>query len=231
MAMKFDTAFFHDVCLWVLYGAAALLTFVIIERLIFYTLLNMRAGALVRIVTKTAKTTKALGRRDVMSSSLAKYLEASGNAAVPRSTLEDLSAAQFIKVSGRIGARLWLLDTIVTAAPLLGLLGTILGIMDTFNALSSGGISDPAAVSRGIAAALIATAVGIGVALYGLIGHNLLHRFADHLTEEFKRLILASHGAGEQVHADGQRATTGAAAVAAQATMMPGVAVATASAP
>jgi biopolymer transport protein ExbB len=70
--------------------------------------------------------------------------------------------------------------------------------MDTFHALSGGGISDPAAVSRGIADALLATAIGIGVALFGLLGHNLLHRFADHLTEDFKRLILASHGLVER---------------------------------
>ena len=93
-------------------------------------------------------------------------------------------------VDGRVQARLWILDTVVTAAPLLGLLGTILGIMDTFNALSSGGISDPAAVSRGIATALLATAVGIGTALYGLLGHNVLHRAADDLIEGVKSLLL-----------------------------------------
>jgi len=81
---------------------------------------------------------------------------------------------------------------IVTAAPLLGLLGTILGIMDTFNALSSGGISDPAAVSRGIAAALIATAVGIFTALFGLLGHNLLNRQAEAIETGFKGLLLVT---------------------------------------
>ncbi len=121
-------------------------------------------------------------------------MSAARNPASSRTWLEDLSAALFIKVSSGISARLWILDTIVTAAPLLGLFGTILGIMDTFHALSGGGISDPAAVSRGIADALLATAIGIGVALFGLLGHNILHRYADHLTEEFKRLILASHG-------------------------------------
>ena len=81
--------------------------------------------------------------------------------------------------------------------------------METFNALSSGGISDPAAVSRGIAAALIATAIGIGTALYGLVGHNLLHRFAAYLTEEFKGILLASHGVADALNDD---ATQGAPA-------------------
>jgi biopolymer transport protein ExbB len=197
MQMTIDTAYFHHVCIYLLYGMAVVLTFVIVERLVYYVLLNLRAGALVAIVTGSGtpeKTAKVLKRRDLLSGSLAKYLNAMKEPGTTRSWLEDLSASLFIKVTSGIEARLWLLDTIVTAAPLLGLFGTILGIMDTFKALSGGGISDPAAVSRGIADALLATAIGIGVALYGLLGHNFLHRFADHLTEEFKRLILASHG-------------------------------------
>jgi biopolymer transport protein ExbB len=89
-----------------------------------------------------------------------------------------------------VSARLWILDTIVTAAPLLGLLGTIFGIMETFNALAAGGVSDPAAVSRGIGTALIATAIGIATALLGLLGNNVLNRRAHVMTEDFKGLLL-----------------------------------------
>jgi biopolymer transport protein ExbB len=114
-----------------------------------------------------------------------------------------------------VNARLWILDTVVTAAPLLGLLGTILGIMDTFSALSSGGISDPAAVSRGIAAALLATAIGIGTALYGLLGHNILHRYSDYLTDEFKGFILACHGLETGVETEDEEGAGAAAATSA----------------
>ena len=111
---------------------------------------------------------------------------------ISRNRIEDKSAALYLEMDGLISARLWVLDTIVTAAPLLGLLGTILGIMDTFSALSAGGISDPAAVSRGISAALLATAIGIGTALFGLLGHNILHRISDVILEEFKSFLLLS---------------------------------------
>jgi biopolymer transport protein ExbB len=104
---------------------------------------------------------------------------------------EDYSSALFIGVDKTVSARLWILDTIVTAAPLLGLLGTILGIMDTFNALSSGGVSDPAAVSRGIGTALRATAIGIAAALRGLLGNNVLNRRAHVLTEDLKAILLS----------------------------------------
>jgi biopolymer transport protein ExbB len=197
--MKIDTTLLHDVCIWTLYGSAVLLTFVMIERFIYYVILNFRSGSLVGVVNGTSRQNvdRILKRRDLLSSSVAKYMTEQRKPGVSRAWLEDLSTALYIKVQAQISARLWLLDTIVTAAPLLGLFGTILGIMDTFQALSGGGISDPGAVSRGIGDALLATAIGIGVALYGLRGHNILHRFADHLTEDFKRLILASHGLTE----------------------------------
>ncbi len=193
---QIDVNYFHHLCILALYGAAGVLTFVVVERLVYYALLSLRLNGLGAVMHGSSRkaTEKTFQRRDVLTRSVAQYLEAIRTPGMSRSRLEDLSMSQFIKVDSRIGARLWMLDTIVTAAPLLGLLGTILGIMDTFTALSAGGISDPAAVSRGIAAALLATAIGIGVALYGLLGHNLLHRVADHLTEGFKRLILVSEG-------------------------------------
>jgi biopolymer transport protein ExbB len=121
---------------------------------------------------------------------MAEYDEVQHRPGVTRAQVEDLSMALYLDVEGKVTSRLWVLDTVVTAAPLLGLLGTILGIMDTFNALSSGGISDPSAVSRGIASALLATALGIGTALFGLLGHNILHRQADNLSEAFKGYLL-----------------------------------------
>lgn len=191
--MAIDHAFFHELCIQVLYGAFALLVFVVVERLIYYTILGVRGrsvAAAIRANSAGAAAAPSIAGTDVISRAIAEYIGFQRQPDASRARTEDLSAALFLQVDGRVQARLWLLDTIVTAAPLLGLLGTILGIMDTFNALSSGGISDPAAVSRGIAAALIATAIGIGTALFGLIGHNLLHRQAEHITEGFKGMLL-----------------------------------------
>jgi biopolymer transport protein ExbB len=63
--------------------------------------------------------------------------------------------------------------------------------METFNALAAGGVSDPAAVSRGIGTALVATAIGIATALLGLLGNNVLNRRALVMAEDFKALLLA----------------------------------------
>lgn len=64
------------------------------------------------------------------------------------------------------------LDTIITMAPLLGILGTVLGIIASFELLGSGGIQDPKAVTGGIAQALITTATGLAVALITLVPYN-----------------------------------------------------------
>lgn len=193
--MHIDTAYFHEVCIAILYGFLGVLTFVLLERIVYYAILQLRVRRIRRGVDASGRLTaagEALAGRDTFARSIADYVAIQDDAAVSRARVEDMSSAMFLKLDGRVSARLWMLDTIVTAAPLLGLLGTILGIMDTFDALSAGGISDPAAVSRGIAAALLATAIGIGTALYGLLAHNLLHRIADVILEEFKSFLLVA---------------------------------------
>ena len=195
MSLHIDTAYFHEVCIAILYGFLAVLTFVLIERIVYYGILQWRVRRIRTGVDASGRLTargEALAGRDLVARSVADYVAVQDEAGITRARVEDLSAALFLKMDARVSARLWVLDTIVTAAPLLGLLGTILGIMDTFDALSAGGISDPAAVSRGIAAALLATAIGIGTALYGLLAHNLLHRVADVILEEFKSFLLAA---------------------------------------
>ncbi|MCC8995457.1 MAG: MotA/TolQ/ExbB proton channel family protein, partial [Nitrosomonas sp.] len=70
--------------------------------------------------------------------------------------------AQIIEES--LGRRLWALETIVTAAPLLGLVGTVVGMMRAFQVIGSEGVVNPTAVTGGVAEALIATVVGLAIA-------------------------------------------------------------------
>lgn len=79
--------------------------------------------------------------------------------------------------------RLSVLDTIVTIAPLLGLLGTVTGMIRAFHVISTKtGLSTPTAITGGVAEALIATATGLFIAIVTLIGYN-------YLTEKAKDII------------------------------------------
>ncbi len=185
---------FHDVTFDVLYGCIILLFYVILERGVYLTYLSLRMKRLAAIIDASAAGAgRAIGAvkwADPASRAIQRYAQVVGEGASSERR-EDVSSALFIGVDKRVSARLWILDTIVTAAPLLGLLGTIFGIMETFNALAAGGVSDPAAVSRGIGTALLATAIGIATALLGLLGNNVLNRRAHVMTEDFKALLLS----------------------------------------
>jgi biopolymer transport protein ExbB len=63
------------------------------------------------------------------------------------------------------------LGTIATVSPLLGLLGTVTGIINSFSAISTGGMGDPRVLSAGISEALLATAAGLCVAIPSLFAY------------------------------------------------------------
>ncbi len=71
--------------------------------------------------------------------------------------------------------RIEILDTVITAAPLMGLLGTITGMMGSFQILTEKGINEPNAITGGVAEALIATAAGLMIALVCLVAYNYLN--------------------------------------------------------
>jgi len=71
---------------------------------------------------------------------------------------------------------LWIIDTFVTLAPLIGLFGTIIGMMDSFKIIGTGKIDNPNAITAGVAEALIATASGLVVAIFDLFFLNFLNR-------------------------------------------------------
>lgn len=86
--------------------------------------------------------------------------------------------------------RLDVLSTIITMAPLLGLLGTIIGMISSFKILDvrSG---QPFAITGGIAEALIATAFGLTVALFSLVLYGILKRKIASLNKQLVQCCLA----------------------------------------
>jgi biopolymer transport protein ExbB len=90
--------------------------------------------------------------------------------------------------AGGLRRYLPVLDTIITLSPLLGLLGTVTGMIAAFGILSTSGMNQPHAITGGVAEALIATAVGLAVAIATLVPYNYFLARAEQALDAMERL-------------------------------------------
>lgn len=99
--------------------------------------------------------------------------------------LEQLFEAGAMTIASRLRYRVNLLDVIVTLSPLLGLLGTVIGMIQSFSVfnLKSG---EPMAITGGIGEALIATATGLCVAIFALVIYSSLNHKIDKLIDQME---------------------------------------------
>lgn len=102
------------------------------------------------------------------------------------------------QVVHELGRFLDALGTIASVAPLLGLLGTVFGMIEVFSAIVAGGIGDPTVLAGGISVALITTAAGLSVAIPTLMFHRYFQARVIHLVlkmeEEALKLVEIIHG-------------------------------------
>ncbi|MFH1383855.1 MAG: MotA/TolQ/ExbB proton channel family protein [Candidatus Omnitrophota bacterium] len=97
-----------------------------------------------------------------------------------------------------------ILDTTITVAPLLGILGTVIGIILSFGVLGTQGIADPKAVTQGISQALITTAYGLSVALVTIFPYNYFTARCEDATEEMEKYASTL----EMLHEKNKHTTT-----------------------
>ncbi len=95
----------------------------------------------------------------------------------------------------RFSRGLTILDTVITLAPLLGLLGTVTGMIRAFSLLGGEELGAPTAITGGIAEALIATAFGLGIAITALIPYNYLNA-----RQEEARLEMQDAASHVEIH-------------------------------
>ena len=79
------------------------------------------------------------------------------------------------------------LDTMITVAPLLGIFGTVIGIIISFELLGTSGIEHPQAVTAGIAQALITTATGLGIAILSVFPFNYFNARVENATSTIEK--------------------------------------------
>lgn len=105
----------------------------------------------------------------------------------------------------KIDKHVWVLDSSVTLAPLMGLLGTIIGMVHAFGILGSSGVGGAAAqmVTGGIAEALVATGVGLLIAILAVAFLNYFNkrgRLALHQMEQLKVMVINRLYGGGSAH-------------------------------
>jgi len=105
---------------------------------------------------------------------------------VPKSDFEEAVEISAKKSMAGMNRGLGILDTLVTMAPLLGILGTVLGIIDSFDLLGDLGLKDPSVVTKGISEALISTAAGLIVALFALLPVNFFRHHTQNLLKNIE---------------------------------------------
>jgi len=79
------------------------------------------------------------------------------------------------------------LDTMVTLSPLIGILGTVTGIIYSFNMLGSAGVENPAMITAGIGQALLTTAFGLAIAIFSLIPYNYFLSTIEKTAQEMEK--------------------------------------------
>lgn len=137
---------------------------------------------------RAAAQQQALRVRGVAGDLLSTGVEHAGE---KRGVLEELLFEKILKVRPTLERFLPFLAIAATAAPLLGLLGTVTGMIKTFELITIFGTGDARSLSSGISEALVTTAFGLIVAIPALIVHGALSRMAKHKLGLLEQLSVA----------------------------------------
>ena len=178
---------------------------VIIERAFFWIVVGMRRNQelvnqvldLCRLGDWEAVRRKASGSKNYVIKVLI-----SGILHREYSLIKAMESAAAEEISG-MRRFMGVLDTMITVAPLLGIFGTVLGIIESFDMLGTVGIEHPRAVTGGIAQALITTATGLGIAIISVFPYNyfnsrienaarIIEKYATSFEIVYEKIVMAT---------------------------------------
>jgi biopolymer transport protein ExbB len=108
----------------------------------------------------------------------------------PRDVIDDIVSENMIHESGTIDKYGGLIMVIAAVAPLLGLLGTVTGMISTFDIITEFGTGDPKLLSGGISEALVTTELGLVVAIPALVFGNILGGWAENIKDDMEKAAL-----------------------------------------
>ena len=119
-----------------------------------------------------------------------------------KSVMRDLLFVEVKQVAHELECYLSTLGSMAAITPLLGLLGTVIGMIKVFSAIQAAGLGEASLLAGGISEALVTTAAGLGVAIPALVMHRFLSRRVDELLIDIEHHIsgLIDHCAAQSVH-------------------------------
>jgi len=120
----------------------------------------------------------------------------------PREIMKEAIEDTGRQVVPQLERYLNMLGTIAAISPLLGLLGTVIGMIKVFAAITVQGVGNPTVLAGGISEALVTTAAGLSVAIFALMFHRYFRRRVDELVlkmeEEAMKIVEVMHGERER---------------------------------
>ncbi|GAB4113418.1 MAG: MotA/TolQ/ExbB proton channel family protein [Wenzhouxiangellaceae bacterium] len=179
---------------WVIVALGLIALLMVILRSIFL----QRAGSSTDKVLAETRADLEQGKRDQALHTCQQYGGATGrvmaatirNLDRDREHVEDIVSEAILHESAHLNRFGSIIMVIAAVAPLLGLLGTVTGMITTFDIITEFGTGDPKLLSGGISIALITTEIGLIVAIPALIFGNLLSGWAESIKDNMEKAAL-----------------------------------------
>jgi biopolymer transport protein ExbB len=179
---------------WVIVGLGIFALFLVILRALFLQSASGNTDKLysqIKDDVENGRISDALETSHNSRTSIANVMNATlRNIDRERQHLDDIISEAILHESGRLDKFNILIMVIAAVAPLLGLLGTVTGMITTFDLITEFGTGDPKMLSGGISEALVTTELGLIVAIPGLIFGNLLSGWAETIKDNMEHVAL-----------------------------------------
>jgi len=178
--------------MWIILLCSVVALGVFFERLLYLHKATIRVGELlggVALLIRNGRTEEALGECSASYGPVARVLQAAlmrprEERAVLQSITEDAALLEIPKLERNLP----ILASLAYVTPLVGLLGTVLGLLDAFLVLSAhGGYATTAELSRSVYESLLNAAAGLGVAIPAFLGHSYLTSRVNDIVHDMER--------------------------------------------
>jgi biopolymer transport protein ExbB len=179
---------------WIIVGLGALTIVFVVLRVFF---LRRAGGDSVKLLptieplVASGKADEAMQQCERSRGAIARILSATlRNLDRDRDHIEDIISESILHENGYFNRYSAVIIVIAGVAPLLGLLGTVTGMISTFDVITQFGTGDPKLLSGGISTALVTTQLGLIVAIPALILGNLLNSWSNRIKDDMEKSAL-----------------------------------------